>query len=341
MSSKNRSFAAGLMGSLDDAAPQPEAPTRMPVGILASRENRMAELASGAVVGRAVEQVDPSRCRLWSEHNRDYAALDESRCADLIESFKAQGRQEVPAIVRRVRGIPEIDFEVICGARRHWTVSWLRAHNYTDFRFLVEVRDLTDEEAFRISDLENRAREDLSDIERARDYLKALGRHYAGSQKDMASRLNVSEAWLSRYLDLARLPAPLVAAFADPHELRIKHVTQLKPLLKPHDRERRVLAEAVAVAARKGDGNVLKPQDVIRLLAAAADPSKKSGPPKRSGSPGELVTALGGAPVLRIDGRKRKELTLTLLLAGGATRTEAETALRSLLDAYWPQSTDL
>jgi len=339
MNSKNRSFAAGLMGSLDDAAPQPEAPTRTPVGILASRENRMAELASGAVVGRAIEQVDPVRCRLWSEHNRDYAALDEIRCADLIESFKAQGRQEVPAIVRRVRGVPDIDFEVICGARRHWTVSWLRAHNYTDFRFLVEVRDLTDEEAFRISDLENRAREDLSDIERARDYLKALGRHYGGSQKDMASRLNVSEAWLSRYLDLARLPAQLVGAFADPHELRIKHVTQLKPLLKPDDRARRVLAEAAAIAARKGEGGAPKPQDVIRLLAAAADPPKKTVSPKRSGSTAEVVTTTGGAPVLRIDARKRKEVTLTLLLAGGASRSEAETALRSVLDSYWPRST--
>jgi len=101
MSSKNRSFTAGLMDALDETAPQPEAPTRMAIGVLAGRENRMAELASGAVVGRAIEQVDPARCRLWSEHNRDYAKLDETRCADLIESFKAQGRQEVPAIVRR------------------------------------------------------------------------------------------------------------------------------------------------------------------------------------------------------------------------------------------------
>jgi len=339
MSSKNRSFAAGLMGSLDDAAPQPEAPIRTPVGILASRENRMAELASGAVVGRAIEQVDPARCRLWSEHNRDYAALDEIRCADLIESFKAQGRQEVPAIVRRVRGASDIEFEVICGARRHWTVTWLRAHNYTDFRFLVEVRDLTDEEAFRISDLENRAREDLSDIERARDYLKALRRHYGGSQKDMAARLNVSEAWLSRYLDLARLPTQLVGAFADPHELRIKHVTQLKPLLKPDDRARRVLAEAAAIAARKGEGVAPKPQDVIRLLAAAADPPKETRSPKRSGSTADVVTTTGGAPVLRIDARKRKEVTLTLLLAGGASRAEAETALRTVLDSFWPPST--
>ena len=338
MSSKNRSFAAGLIGSLADAAPQPDAPTRMPVGILANRENRMAELASGAVVGRAIEQVDPARCRLWAEHNRDYAALDETRCSDLIESFKAQGRQEVPAIVRRVRGEPDIDFEVICGARRHWTVTWLRAHNYPEFRFLVEVRDLTDEEAFRISDLENRAREDLSDIERARDYLRALDRHYGGRQKDMAGRLNVSEAWLSRYLDLARLPTDLVAAFDSPHDLKIKHVTQLKPLLKPEDRAHKVLAEASAIAVGRGEGRGLKPQDVIRRLTAAADAPKKSGSPKRSGSADAVVTA-SGLPVLRVNGKKGKEVNLTLLLAGGASRADAEAALGSVLDTYWPKAT--
>jgi ParB family chromosome partitioning protein len=333
--SKNRSFAAGLLSTLDEAAPQPEAPTRLGIGVLAGRENRMAELASGAVVGRAVEQVDPARCRMWTEHNRDYAKLNEERCADLIESFRAQGRQEVPAIVRRVRGEDGFDFEVICGARRHWTVSWLRAHNYTDFRFLVEVRDLTDEEAFRISDLENRAREDLSDVERARDYLRALSRHYGGSQKDMAERLKVSTAWLSRYLDLARLPAELISAFPDPHQLKIKHVTQLKPLLKPEDRAARVLAEAKTLAQDRGAA--LKPQDVIRRLAAAAEAPKRSASPKKSGSRGEVVTSSTGAPVLRIDARKRRELAVTLLLGGGASRDDAETALRALLDAHWPQ----
>jgi ParB family chromosome partitioning protein len=336
MTSKNRSFTAGLMGALDDAGPQPEAPTRLPSSILASRQSRMSELAAGAVVGRAVEQVDPARCRIWSEHNRDYAKLNEDRCADLIESFKAQGRQEFPAIVRRVQDEPGIDFEVISGARRHWTVSWLRQHNYADFRYLVEVRELTDEEAFRISDLENRARDDLSDIERARDYLKALGRHYGGKQKDMAERLKVSEAWLSRYLDLARLPTELVAAFADPHELKIKHVTQLKPLLKPDDRAKRVLAEAGVMAAGKGEGTPLKPQDVLRRLAVAADPPKRSGSPKKSGKAvPEVVTSAKGTPVLRIDAKGRKELSLTLLLQAGATRADAEQAIATLLDSYW------
>jgi ParB family chromosome partitioning protein len=337
MSSKNRGFAAGLAGTLDDAAPQPEAPTRLGIGALAGRSNRLAELASGSVVSRTQELVDPARCRMWSEHNRDYERLTEARCVDLIESFKAQGRQEVPAIVRRVHGDPNIDFEVICGARRHWTVSWLRSHNYPEFRFLVEVRDLTDEEAFRVSDIENRARADLSDVERARDYLRALERHYEGRQKTMAQRLNVSEAWLSRYLDLARLPAELIEAFPDPHELKIKHVTLLKPLLKPEDRRDRVLERAAELKGRGGEGNALHPQDVIRLLTQAADAPRKSGSPKKSGStPANVITAASGAPVLRLDGRKRKEVTVTLLLAGGATRAEAEAALGALLDSHWP-----
>jgi ParB family chromosome partitioning protein len=326
-----------LAGALDEAAPQPEAPTRLGIGALAGRTNRLAELASGALVARAVELVDPARCRMWAEHNRDYAKLDPTRCADLIESLKAQNRQEVPAIVRRVHDDPAHDFEVICGARRHWTVSWLRANNYPDFRFLIEIRDLTDEEAFRISDLENRAREDLSDIERARDYLRALDRHYAGRQKTMAERLNVSEAWLSRYLDLARLPPGVLAAFPDPHELRIKHVTLIKPLLKPEDRLQRVMERAAELSARAGEGTQPSPQDVIRLLTAAADSPKKSGSaPKKSGNAAALVTTPSGAPVFRIDGRKRKEVSLTLLLAGGATREEAEAALKGFLDAHWP-----
>ncbi len=87
-------------------------------------------------------------------------------------------------------------FEVICGARRHWTACWMRANNYPDFKFLIEPRELTDEEAFRLADLENRSRKDLSDYERARDYLRALERYFGGNQRQMAARLEVSPSWL-------------------------------------------------------------------------------------------------------------------------------------------------
>ncbi len=106
--------------------------------------------------------MDPALCRIWEGHNRDYAALTGQNCADLIESFKAQGRQEVPAIVRRVAA-NRVRFRGNMRGPAALDRCWMRAHNYTEFRFLVEPRDLRDEEAFRIADLENRSREDLSD----------------------------------------------------------------------------------------------------------------------------------------------------------------------------------
>ena len=120
---------------------------------------------------------------MWERHNRRYDLLDERNCADLIEGIRAQGGQEFPAIVRALPPASVHDWEVICGARRHWTVSWLRANGYTRFRFLVEVRELTDEEAFRLADIENRDRRDISDYERANDYAEACRFYYGGHQR--------------------------------------------------------------------------------------------------------------------------------------------------------------
>ncbi|MDO7844188.1 ParB/RepB/Spo0J family partition protein [Sphingomonas immobilis] len=337
MSRKNASFAAELAAGINPPEEDAPAPRRPGLGanVLTGRENRLAELAAGTVVSRTHELVDPARCRMWAGHNREYALLNEERCADLIESMKAQGRQEMPAIVRRVRGEPDYDFEVICGARRHWSISWLRSHNYPDFRFLVDIRELSDEEAFRIADIENRAREDLSDLERARDYLRALEAYYEGRQKVMAERINVTESWLSRYLDLARLPAELMIAFPNPQDLRIKHVTTIKPLLKPDDRRQRVFAEAAALRARSGgEGAPVAVPDIVRALALAADPPKKSGSPKRSGS-SETVASQNGKPLLRFEGRDRKGVRITLLPHAGGSRDEAEAAIKTLLDTHW------
>lgn len=337
MSRKNSGFAADLAAGIDlteDAA----APRRSSIAsnVLTGRSNRLADLASGAVVSRTHELVDPARCRMWAGHNRDYALLNEDRCADLIESIKAQGRQEMPAIVRRLSGEGGYDFEVICGARRHWTISWLRSHNYPEFKFLVDVREIGDEEAFRLADIENRARDDLTDLERAKDYLRALTAYYGGRQKTMAERLKVSESWLTRYLDLARLPEELTKAFANPQELGIRNGIALKSLLKPNDRKERAFREAERLAAeRERTGRSLSILEVIKALTLAADPPKRSGSPKRSGV-SEAVANASGQPVLRIDGIDRKGIHITLLNKAGATRGDAEDAIRVVLDQHWP-----
>ena len=262
-------------------AASPE-PNRVPPksGILSAGDNGLAELAAGAAVTRLHEFVDPACCRIWDSHNRNYAALNEINCADLIESMRAQGRQEVPAIVRRVTGDPRHHFEVVCGARRHWTVTWLRANNYPEFKFLIEPRELTDEEAFRLADLENRSRKDLSDYERATDYARAMERYYGGSQQRMVERLEVSKSWLSRYLELARLPAEIIGSFGAPQVIGISHAAVLAPLLRMPKTRERVLAAAAALAEEPAAGGRLKPAAVVRRLSDAAIERARGG--KRS-----------------------------------------------------------
>ena len=334
MSRKNSGFAADLTAGIDLS--EEAAPRRSSIAsnVLTGRANRIAELASGAVVSRTHELVDPARCRMWAGHNRDYALLSEERCSDLIESIKSQGRQEMPAIVRRVSGETDYDFEVICGARRHWTISWLRSHNYPDFKFLVDVREIGDEEAFRLADIENRARDDLTDYERAKDYLRALETYYEGRQRTMAERMKVTESWLSRYLDLARLPEEIMIAFSAPQELSIRSGIALKGLLKPDDRKARAFAEGKHLAdVQKASGQQIPLNDLIKALALATDPPKRSGSPKKSGM--ETVTNEGGKPILRVEAADKKGIRLTLLSKGGASRAEAEKAIRDVLDQHW------
>ena len=187
---------------------------------------------------------------MWAGHNRAYDLLTEERCRDLIDGIRAQGRQEFPAIVRPT-GDRDHRYEVICGARRHFAVSWLRANGYTQFRYLVDVREMSDEEAFRLADIENREREDLSDYERARDYARALELYYGGEQKRMAERLEVSPAWLSRYLALARLPEEIVGAYADLTHIRERHARALTARMRGSEARKAVLEEADALRAEQ------------------------------------------------------------------------------------------
>lgn len=260
--------------------PAPATPDRGGARFL-KRTNALSD--SGEREEKVLRWVDPASCVMWVRHNRAYDLLTEENCRDLIDSLKSQGQQEFPAIVRRLPAGQGAEYEVICGARRHFAVSWLRANNYPQFRYLIEVRDLTDEEAFRLADIENRDRADLSDYERACDYLQALAAYYGGKQKTMAARLEVSEAWLSRYLHLARLPKVILAAWPRITEIRELHARQLRVLL--HDGEDKVMAEAERIAAeqtkaRAGQGPyVAVPKVLSRLKAAVYGTASRANDP--------------------------------------------------------------
>ncbi len=223
-------------------------------GRFLKRGNAIGEKLSGDVDEKTLQRVDPGRCKMWERHNRNYELLTAENCADLIEGIQQQGKQEFPAVVRRIQGDADYDYEVICGARRHFAISWLQANNYPQFKYLIEVRDLTDEEAFRLADIENRDRADISDYERAVDYAAAVKLYYGGKQKSMAQRLQVSEAWLSRYLFLAKLPTEIVEAYPNPNEIKELHARSLKPFLAQPEARSEMIERAAWLASMRAVG---------------------------------------------------------------------------------------
>lgn len=277
MSKKHDAIFDDILGDFDvPAAPATLRDEDRAGARFLKRSTTLGDRLSGELEEKTLQWVDPADCQMWERHNRDYALLTEDNCRDLIDGIKSQGRQEFPAIVRRLTG--DQPFEVICGARRHFAVSWLRGHNYPQFKYLVEVRDLTDEEAFRLADIENRDREDISDYERAIDYAEAIELYYGGRQRAMAERLEVSPPWLSRYMNLAKLPKQIVAAFASIRDIKERHARDLKPLLADATATEKLLLEADRLAAkheaaRDGRGSFMDGAEVMIALKKASRPA--------------------------------------------------------------------
>jgi ParB family chromosome partitioning protein len=323
MSKGNRGFGSSLTEGLDDAELDVSTPSE---SIMASRSQTLARLATGKVVTDRTEWVDPARCRPWRLHNRDLDHLDEETCRDLIDAFLSAKKQRIPAIVRRLVNDPDHDFEIIAGVRRWWTVQWLRAHHHPDFEYLVTIQHVSDEEAFRVSDIENRSRKDISDWERAKEYMRALNEFYDGSQSEMAEHLKISRSWLSRLLDVARLPAEIVEAFADTHEITVRVARDIKPLAGDPRALALMAQEVKLICEERADlGTKLSGPEVARRLVKATVARVKD-------DAGEaVVKAENGKPMLRYARSARSGLSLRLLPKSGASVDEVLAAIRRLM----------
>ena len=334
MARKQSDYLAALLADEPDAPdttpPAPPLPERARGTTLLSRETALARVTSGEV--RQVTQLllDPARVRIWPGNARSYAHLSEESCRELIDSIIAEGAQKVPAVVRRVDGDPTHDFEVIAGTRRHWSISWLRAHSYPEMQFVAQVANLDDEAAFRLADLENRARKDVSDLERARNYAGALGTHYGNHLTRMAERLKVSKGWLSKMVKVAGIPDGVIAAFASPADVQLKPAYTLAQAL-----DDKAAAKAIGIAARE----LAREQAARRDRGAAPYPSAEIvrrllDAPNVADEPEAapfVWTTAHGRPGLSIQSVNRQGVTIRLHAGSGAGADELANALREAL----------
>ena len=332
MARKQSDYLKELLSSEPDGPATPPAAERVRPTTLLSRESALARVQSGQTRQVTQHLLDPARVRVWPGNARIYAQLNEQNCRELIDSIIAEGGQKVPAVVRRVTDDPAYDYEVVAGTRRHWSVQWLRNHSYPDLRFLAQVANLDDEAAFRLADLENRARQDVSDIERARNYASALTLHYDGKQKRMAERLRVSPGWLSKMLQVANIPDNILAAFSSWHDVQLKPAYNLARALGNTDAAERIAVAATRLAqeqteARKQGHEGPSASEVMRRLLHAAQNDAAS----MDEAPIEIRSALGRV-AMSVQSVNRQGITVRLHTGAGADTDEYLSGLKDILE---------
>ncbi|SMD09490.1 ParB/RepB/Spo0J family partition protein [Novosphingobium sp. B1] len=342
---KRRSLLANAIDSLG-TTPQPiaepenianareeERPAEEPVApsFLERRGIAFDEIARA--VKKLTIRLKPSECSIWPGNARDHAALNYGRCASLIESIREEGTNREPVVVRRTLN-GNLPYELIVGTRRHFSVSWLNANHHPEIELIARIETLDDEAAFRLADLENREREDVTDLERARNYRSAVDTYYNGVRTQMAERLAIPKQNLHNLLQLAELPDEVVAAFADPGDLKVRHGMRLSPLLKDERYRDNIIAAASALAREQAElkaagGLRIEGSKVCERLAAAAQRSPSPTPTKGRA---KLIGASGKELGLVLSDTKAKGITLNINPAAPASVDEILEALRPVIE---------
>lgn len=289
------------------AAEAPEAPAPPPRPSFTSK--RLEGFGEAArMVKRPTIRLKPAECSIWPGNARDYARLSEERVRSLIDSIQAENGNRIPVVVRRTPNAP-LDYELVIGTRRHWAISWLNANHYPDIELVAIIEDLDDEAAFRLADIENREREDISDLERGLNYKAAVDTYYEGVQSRMADRVKLSKSTLARYIGLTGIPPAIVSAFNSPMDLQVRHGDKLIPPLRIPALRAKMEDAAKLIAAEQsfrqsGDEEPISGSDVVARLVKATT--------ARPGRSQKAVIEIKGGVLGQIDRDRARGLTITL-----------------------------
>jgi ParB family chromosome partitioning protein len=267
-----------------------EAGQRLAEGLREENQRLKAERNSGMLVLR----LDPKRVRATEYINRDERAFLESdpKFQELQESLRLHG-QEHPIRVRPVSGDSAADFEIVSGHRRHRAALALDAAVEGGFPLLA----LLDANASEARDLvlkmyrENEERADLSAFEKGSMFRQWLTNGVFDEQSALAAAIGVSDATVTKYLQIAELPSSVLAAFVDPRDIAVRWSHDLTKALKTHPGRLEEVAARLASADPRPTASV-----VARTLIACAEPVRES----RGTASREQAVKIAGRVALRM-----------------------------------------
>lgn len=237
LSDKAKGISFDDVDGEDDAGPATPLPAvdrpRTGIGLISASlamgrgveaENRelkdRLERLEGATI---VEMLDPKRIRPSRFANRHELSFTGPQFASLKEEIAAAGHNVQAIKVRPIKAAGEqgVDFEIAFGHRRH------RACLELGLPVAAVVEELTDAQLFAEMDRENREREDLSAWEQGVMYKRALDEGLFPSLRKLAASVGAQPGNVSTAVQLASLPADLVAAFPSPLALQFRWAAPL------------------------------------------------------------------------------------------------------------------
>jgi len=172
--------------------------------------------------------VDPADCRPWKFHNRNDVWMNADKCSDLISSIRKNG-QKVPVFARKLENDPDGKLWEIIAGRRRWF-----ACNYLEKKIRVKATDADDRECAILMSLENKDRNNISDIEDAISYKQQLQAKLFDSQDEMSIALDLKKSKLSKLLTASNIVQynEVMCLFNDITTLKINPVYALVLLLE-------------------------------------------------------------------------------------------------------------
>lgn len=291
-----------VMGALKDRPARKVAtPTGLPqtwVGQQTAKHNeglqqRIERLEAERKSGQVVLMLDPKKVRATAFKNRldDSLAASDEQLIELKDDIRANGMLE-PIRVRPAAGSDE--YEIIVGHRRHAAALLLDAETEGGFRVsaLLDARAADARQLVLQMHAENEVRKDLSAYEKGLQYRQWLNAGVFADQGQIAEAVRKSKATISRYLQVADLPAEVLAAFPRPTDIRIFWMQELLEALK-------AAPEAVLATAKRLGALHARPaaEDVFKALIAAG--AKKSGAAKKNRTTREEPVKIKGRVAFR------------------------------------------
>lgn len=205
---------------------------------------------------------------VWTGNERVQELLTESALADLMPSFTAAGQQN-PAIGRIVNGV----VEVADGSRRRQTAI-LTSNDYR-----VLVGDLDDDQMAWLSSIGNAYRP-TSAYERGKRYARRLENEFDGNVSKLADDENISRKIIMRCIKTATLPTEMIRLFSSPNELSARAGESLAANYASN--QQAVLDHARTLAKRKGDGEEIADEDILKELMHVSAKPKPAAPSLRT-----------------------------------------------------------